>query len=123
MIGGSLLAGRRHLRGDEPSTNAIGTEAETAARDDDVGDARCYRLISINAAHAPDGCYGEDWFVYRIAQGENDITGYRCGSLERVSADVQSLVTSLNGRRNWTQRKPTLDRQRRAAAAARRAAK
>jgi hypothetical protein len=86
-------------------------------------DDKCYRLISIDAAEAPDGCSGGDWFVYRIAQGGNDITGYRCGSLERVSADVQAIVASLNGRRNWTKTKPVTDRERRAATAARKAAK
>lgn len=84
---------------------------------------KCYRLISIDAAGAPEGCTGEDWFIYRIAQDGNAITGYRCGSLERVSADVQSIVTSLNGRRNWTKNKPISGRQRRATAAARRAAR
>jgi hypothetical protein len=75
MIGGSLLAGRPLLRSDYPSTNASGTEAKNSARDDEVGDDRSYRLVSINAAHAPDGCSGGDWFVHRIAQGGNGITG------------------------------------------------
>jgi hypothetical protein len=107
----------------EPVTNENGTEAENAARDEDSGDDQCYRLISIEAADAPDGCSGGDWFVYRIAQGDNGITGYRCGNLEGVSANVRSIVTSLNGRRNWARIKPASDRQRRATAAARRAAK
>ena len=123
-LGGFAHAGRPLLRPNpEPVTNASGAEGQDAARDDDGGEAERYRLISIDAADAPDGCSGGDWFVYRIAQGKNGITGYRSGSLESVSADVQSLVASLNGRRTWTKTKPALDRQRRAAAAARRAAK
>ena len=91
------------------------------ARGDDRAEDEFYRLLSIDTADAPDGCTGEDWFVYQIAQGGNAITGYRCGSLESVSADVQSIVTSLNGRRNWPRIKLTSERQRRANAAARRA--
>jgi hypothetical protein len=91
------------------------------AHADDRADDECYRLVSIGTADAPDGCAGKDWFVYQIAQGGNAITGYRCGSLESVSADVQSIVSSLNGRRNWPRIKSSSERQRRANAAARRA--
>jgi hypothetical protein len=97
--------------------------AQDVARGHGGDNDMCYRLVSIDAAEAPEGCAGGDWFAYRIMQGGNGITGYRCGSWERVSADVQSIVTSLNGRRNWTKMKPASDRQRRASAAARRAAR
>ena len=49
-------------------------------------DAERYRLVSIEAAGAPAGCAGRDWFVYRILQGVNAITGYRQGS--RAQAQV-----------------------------------
>ena len=79
-----------------------------------------YRLISIETAHAPEGCAGRDWFVYRITQGDNAITGYRRGSREKVSADVETIVTALNGRRQWAKSKTDSKANRRAAAAARR---
>ena len=79
-----------------------------------------YRLISIETAHAPEGCAGRDWFVYRITQGDNAITGYRRGSREKVSADVETIVTALNGRRQWANSKTDSKANLRAAAAARR---
>jgi hypothetical protein len=124
LLHGFLHAGQPHLRLRERQVNnmnAIDTpdgDRVVCSEDDER-----YRLVSIDAAHAPDGCTGDDWFVYRIAQGTNDITGYRCGSLERVSADVESIVTSLNGRRDWKKLRPTSDRARRAAAAARKASR
>jgi hypothetical protein len=92
-----------------------------AARDESEDDER-YRLISIVAARAPEGCTGSDWHVYRIAQGENGITGYRRGDLARVTVEVETIVTALNGRRRWAKDKAASKSQRRAAAAARRAA-
>jgi hypothetical protein len=120
---GFFQAGPPKLRVvDQPVSPAVVIEADSAA-DPLAPDDKRYRLVSIDVAHAPEGCTGEDWFVYRIAQGGNGITGYRCGTLERVSADVRSIVTSLNGRRDWTKIKPASDRQRRATAAARRASR
>jgi hypothetical protein len=114
--------GQPHLRlGGSQVENASAIAG--AASPVDGGEDACYRLVSIDAADAPEGCVGEDWFVYRIAQGRNGITGYRCGTHERVSADVQTIVASLNGRRTWTKIKPASDRQRRAVLAARRAAR
>jgi hypothetical protein len=105
-------------------TSRLATAADThgGAAGDDSADAERYRLLSIDSAHAPEGCTGENWFIYRIVQGRNGITGFRRGSLECVSADVQSIVTALNGRRQWTKSKATSKSQRRAAAAARRGA-
>lgn len=65
-----------------------------------------FRLISIKSAPAPSGHSGKDWLVYRIAQGKNIITGYRRGELKTVSAEVATLVTSLNERRQSTKPKP-----------------
>lgn len=64
-----------------------------------------YRVISIDAVRAPEGCSGSDWHSYRIAQGENGITGYRRGDLARVTADVDTIVSALNGRRHWAKGK------------------
>lgn len=85
-------------------------------------DAERYRLVSIDAVRAPEGCTGTDWHVYRIAQGENEITGYRNGAIARVTTDVETIVTALNERRRWSKSKTPSKYQRRAAAAARRAA-
>jgi hypothetical protein len=74
-----------------------------------------YRLVSIESVHAPEGCAGRDWFVYRIAQGANEITGYRSGSLARVRAEVETIVAGLNGRRSWVKGEPKTKPQRRAA--------
>lgn len=90
-------------------------------RDEAIGDEE-YRLLSIVAVHAPEGCLGNDWHLYRIAQGENGITGYRRGNLAGVTAEVETIVTGLNGRRQWTKSKALSTTERRAAAAARRAA-
>jgi hypothetical protein len=59
-----------------------------------------FRLVSITAAKAPSGCAGSDWLVYRIAQGDNLITGYRQGDLQAVSAEVDRIVIGLNERAN-----------------------
>jgi len=89
---------------------------------DEGGEGESYRLISIDAVRAPEGCPGSDWHIYRIIQGDNGITGYRRGDLARVTAEVETIVTGLNGRREWTKTKALSKHQRRAAAAARRAA-
>ena len=81
-----------------------------------------YRLISIDAVRAPEGCVGHDWHTYRIAQGENAITGYRRGDSAHVRVGVEAIVIALNERRQWTKSKVTTPSQRRASAAARRAA-
>jgi hypothetical protein len=65
-----------------------------------------FRLVSIKSTPAPSGHTGRDWLVYRIAQGSNIITGYRQGDLKTVSAEVATLVTSLNERRHSSKPKP-----------------
>lgn len=111
-------------RSDPHAEGASATDSRggAAAPADETDDHERYRLISIDAVRPPDGCIGSDWHVYRIAQGENGITGYRRGELARVRADVETIITALNGRRQWTKDKVPPKSQRRAAAAARRAA-
>jgi len=89
---------------------------------DESASDECYRLISIDAVRAPADCMGSDWHRYRIAQGENGITGYRCGDLVRVTAEVEAIVTALNERREWRKSKAPPKDQRRAATAVQRAA-
>jgi hypothetical protein len=79
-------------------------------------------LISVDAVRAPEGCAGSDWHVYRFAQGENDIAGYRRGNLARVRAEAEAIVTALNGRRQWSQSKSAPKAPRRGAVSAARAA-
>ena len=94
------------------------TATEQGLRADDGG----YRLLSIDAVRAPAGCTGADWYLYRIAQGQNGITGYRRGDLARVHTEVEAIVTGLNGRRKWVKGTASSKSERRAAAAARRTA-
>lgn len=103
---------------ESPST-ADASASSAASRDESADDER-YRVVSINAVRAPEGCTGSDWHVYRISQGDNAITGYRRGDLARVTVEVETIVTALNGRRRWAKDKNAKS-ERRAAAAARRA--
>ncbi len=64
---------------------------------DEAADA--YRLLVIEPTSAPDGSGGKDWFTYRITQGPNSIRGYKRGSREAVTAEVEQIVVSLNERR------------------------
>jgi len=72
----------------------------------DEADSERFRLISIGASRAPSGVTGHDWFMYRIAQGSNIITGYLRGELKTASAQVETIVTSLNERRISGKSKP-----------------
>jgi hypothetical protein len=76
-----------------------------------------YRLVSIEAVLTPEGCTGRNWHLYRIAQGENEITGYRCGEIGRVKVDVELIVAALNDRRQWSKGSERARNPRRAAAA------
>jgi hypothetical protein len=58
-----------------------------------------FRLVSIHATTPPAGSSGRDWLMYRIAQGTNEITGYRRGDLKSVRVDVEKIVVGLNERR------------------------
>jgi hypothetical protein len=64
-----------------------------------------YCLISVESVHAPEGCAGRDWFLYRISQGGNGITGYRRGNSESVRAEAETIVIALNERREWRKSK------------------
>jgi hypothetical protein len=58
-----------------------------------------FRLVSIRRSSAPSGSTGSDWFTYHIAQGTNDINGYRRGDLDAVTVEVEKIVAALNERR------------------------
>jgi hypothetical protein len=57
-----------------------------------------FELVSIDPTAAPHGGAGDDWLVYRISQGLNLVTGYRCGSRAHVVAEVERIVIALNER-------------------------
>jgi hypothetical protein len=106
-------AGRRVPRHSDRHVGGAGTTdagAGVAAGSDEGADGERYRLISIAAVRAPEGCVGRDWHVYRIVQGENGITGYRRGDLSHVRTDVEAIVTALNERRQRTKSKATSKR-------------
>jgi hypothetical protein len=60
--------------------------------------AAAFELVSIDSTPAPNGGAGDDWLVYRISQGTNVITGYRCGGRAHVVAEVERIVIALNER-------------------------
>ena len=60
-----------------------------------------YHVVSIQRSSAPEGSAGHDWHVYRIAQGNNMICGYRRGNAATVTADVDRIVSGLNERRHF----------------------
>ena len=78
-----------------------------------------YRVVSVESAATPEGCAGRDWFVYRIMQGTNGITGYRRGNRESVRGDAETIVVALNERREWKKNKLSPKDRRKTAAAAR----
>jgi hypothetical protein len=85
----------------------------------DNAEDEAYRLIAVESVEAPEGCAGRDWFVYRIAQGVNAITGYRRGNRESVRGDAETIVLALNERREGKKSKVSPQDRRKAAAAAR----
>jgi hypothetical protein len=78
-----------------------------------------YRVVSVESVATPDGCAGRDWFVYRITQGTNGITGYRRGNRESVRGDAETIVVALNERREGKKNKVSPKDRRKTAAVAR----
>lgn len=58
-----------------------------------------YGIVSVMPVSAPRGTVGKDWHCYVIEQGENNIRGYRQGSIDVVTREVEELVVRLNERR------------------------
>ncbi len=58
-----------------------------------------YEVVSIRRAEPPPGTEGSNWYRYVIAfGGSNNIQGYRQGSLNVVTGEVEEIVVQLNGR-------------------------
>ncbi len=53
---------------------------------------------SVTPIAAPESCEGQ-WHQYVIAQGENQITGLRAGTMNEVIRHVDELTERLNERR------------------------
>ena len=88
------MTGRPRGRG-RPTGAAAAAAAAAASAEAQEADG-AYRLIAIEPAKAPDDSGGKDWFLYRIAQGENLIRGYKRGGRAGVTAEVAQIVVSLN---------------------------
>ena len=58
-----------------------------------------YGIVSVKPVNAPRGTVGTDWHCYVIEHGKNRIRGYRQGSIDTVTRDVQEIVVRLNERR------------------------
>jgi hypothetical protein len=65
-----------------------------------------FQLDSVATTKTPSGCTGRDWFVYRISQGRNVITGYRQGELKAVRLEIEQIVVGLNERRHTRKERP-----------------
>ena len=91
----AIVTGRPRGHG-RPARDAAAAAAASAEAQEAEG---AYRLLAIDPTKAPDDSGGKDWFLYRIAQGENLIRGYKRGSRAGVTAEVEQIVVSLNERR------------------------
>jgi hypothetical protein len=58
-----------------------------------------YGIVSVQPVDAPRGTVGTDWHCYVIEQGQNNIRGYRQGSIDTVTRAVEEIVIGLNERR------------------------
>ena len=56
-----------------------------------------FELVSIRRTGIPPGAEGSDWHHYIIKQGENEIQGYRQGSLSTVTAAVEQIEEYFRG--------------------------
>ena len=57
-----------------------------------------YTLNSIISCTPPFQADGDNWFQYKIAQGSNMITGYKCGEYAHVLQSVEANIERLNQR-------------------------
>ncbi len=85
---------------------------------DDPTSASAFHIVSIRSTRAPTGNAGHDWFTYCIAQGPNQINGYRRGDLANVTFEVERIVAALNERRGGKRGRVELKPNRRAPAPA-----
>lgn len=55
-----------------------------------------YTLNSIIRCIPPQQASGTGWYEYKIVQGENIITGYKCGEYIHVLQSVEENIAQLN---------------------------
>jgi hypothetical protein len=87
---------REEPSGSSKSIDIHATEARTDGAPNIV--LEVYRLVSVDSTSAPRGGVGDDWRLYRIARGANVVTGYRRGTRESVTVEVERIVEALNER-------------------------
>jgi hypothetical protein len=64
-----------------------------------------YEIVSIKPAEPPSGATGSNWHRYVIAfEGSESVCGYRQGSIQSVTMEVEEIVAQVN-ERNWKKRK------------------
>jgi hypothetical protein len=76
-----------------------------------------FTLISVEKSEPPEGGQGTDWVHYRIAQGPNEISGYRRGSLASARKAAKEIVANLNERRSPKRGRVQLTQSRKSARA------
>jgi hypothetical protein len=76
-----------------------------------------FTLISVEKSEPPEGNQGTDWVHYRIAQGPNEISGYRRGSLASARKAAKEIVANLNERRSPKRGRVQLTQSRKSAKA------
>ena len=57
-----------------------------------------YTLNSLIKCKPPFHADEKNWFKYKISQGANTITGYKCGEYDYVLQSVQVNIEQLNQR-------------------------
>ena len=57
-----------------------------------------YVLKSITSCEPPFESKENNWFKYKILQGSNIITGYKCGEYAHVLASIEVNIDRLNQR-------------------------
>ena len=62
------------------------------------GKQQPYTLNSIVSCEPPYSAVGNDWFHYKISQGSNMITGYKCGEYTQVLQSIEINIERLNQR-------------------------
>lgn len=66
--------------------------------DDHLTARKLYEIKSISQTESPLGADGSDWHKYEIAHGTNTICGYKQGTLDEVTAEIEENVLLLNER-------------------------
>ncbi len=59
---------------------------------------KLYEIVSIIETKSPLGADGSNWHRYEIAHGTNTISGYKQGSLDKVTKEIEENVVLLNER-------------------------